>query len=89
MTDRVLLTTRELADQLGVAPVTILRWQRRGQLPGVRLPSGALRFAEDAIAQWLAARTTPARGVVPTTPDTGAAERRLTSVGPTTPEDEE
>lgn len=39
-----LLTARQVADRLGVSTETVLRWTRRGDLPGFRLPGGALRF---------------------------------------------
>ena len=53
-----LLTTREVAELLGVSPDTVLRWTTRGELPGLRLPSGALRFSEEALERWLAERAT-------------------------------
>ena len=52
MTDR-LLTARELADQLGVNAETVLRWSRRGELPTIKLPGGAIRYREHDIDQWL------------------------------------
>ena len=59
MTER-LLTARELADVVGVTPATILRWTRHGDgPPAARLPSGQLRYPEEAFIAWLAARTTP------------------------------
>lgn len=51
-----LLTARQVAELLGVSTETVLRWTRRGVLPGIRLPSGALRFRVEAIEQWLAER---------------------------------
>ena len=39
-----LLTAREVAEQLGVSTETVLRWTRRGELPAIRLPGGAIRF---------------------------------------------
>jgi len=53
-----LLTARELAELVAVSPETILRWTRRGDLPAIRLPGGALRYAPAAVEAWLAARTT-------------------------------
>jgi excisionase family DNA binding protein len=41
-----LLTAREVAELLRVSAETVLRWTRRGELPAIRLPSGALRFRE-------------------------------------------
>jgi excisionase family DNA binding protein len=70
-----LLTARQVADRLGVSAETVLRWTRRGELPGFRLPGGALRFREDDLDQWLALRATltatfgdTLRGTVPATP---------------------
>ena len=59
-----LLTARAVAGLLGVNPETVLRWTRRGELPAIRLPGGAIRYREDAIDGWLAERATPVRGVV-------------------------
>jgi excisionase family DNA binding protein len=56
-----LLTTRELAEFLGVIPETVLRWVRRGQLPAIKLPSGAIRFRESDVDAWLEARSTSKR----------------------------
>jgi excisionase family DNA binding protein len=53
-----LMTAREVADLLGVSPETILRWTRRGELPAIRLPGGALRYREDDLHQWLDTRAT-------------------------------
>jgi excisionase family DNA binding protein len=52
-----LLTAREVAERLGVFPGTVLRWVRRGELPAIQLPGGALRFSETALDEWLAARS--------------------------------
>ena len=53
-----LLTAREVAEWIGVSPETVLRWTRRGELPATRLPSGALRYHEEALGRWLAERAT-------------------------------
>ncbi len=53
-----LLTAREVAELLSVSTETVLRWARRGDLPGFRLPSGQLRFRLEAIEAWLADRAT-------------------------------
>jgi excisionase family DNA binding protein len=63
MTDR-LLTARALAERLGVSSETVLRWTRRGELPAIRLPSGAIRFREAEVEAWLQERATTERGVV-------------------------
>jgi excisionase family DNA binding protein len=48
-----LLTTRELADLLGLSSEAVLRRWRAGQIPGFRLGSNVLRFDESEIAAWL------------------------------------
>jgi excisionase family DNA binding protein len=48
-----LLTTREVAEMLGLSPATVLRRWRSGELPGFRLASNCLRFDPDEIASWL------------------------------------
>jgi excisionase family DNA binding protein len=60
---RALLTARDVAEQLGVHTETVLRWVRRGMLPGFRLPGGALRFRENDLERWFAERATPAKEV--------------------------
>ena len=63
MTGR-LLTTREVADYLGLSCETILRRWRRGDIPGgIRLASNVLRFRESEIEAWLAG-TRPERSLV-------------------------
>ena len=42
-----LLTARQVAELLGVSAETVLRWTRRGELPAIRLPSGAIRYRPD------------------------------------------
>ena len=59
-----LLTARAVADLLDVSAETILRWTRRGELPAIRLPGGAIRYRGDVIDGCLAERATPVRGVV-------------------------
>ncbi len=48
-----LLTTREVADRLGLSSATVLRRWRAGELPGYRLGSNVLRFDEGDIESWL------------------------------------
>ena len=52
-----LLTARTVADLLGVSTETVLRWARRGELPAIRLPGGAIRFREDDLDGWIERRT--------------------------------
>jgi excisionase family DNA binding protein len=59
-----LLTAREVAELLGVSAETVLRWHRAGKLPAIPLPSGAIRFREDALEAWLEQRAATVRGVV-------------------------
>jgi excisionase family DNA binding protein len=59
-----LLTARVVAEMLDVSTETVLRWARRGELPGIRLPGGAIRFREDEIEDWLEERATLRRGSV-------------------------
>jgi excisionase family DNA binding protein len=49
-----LLTTRQVADLVGLSPETILRKWRAGELPGYRIGSNVLRFDEADIDAWLA-----------------------------------
>jgi len=56
-TDR-LLTVREVAGRVGMSTETILRWVRRGELPAIKLPGGAIRFSADEFDAWLKARGT-------------------------------
>jgi excisionase family DNA binding protein len=62
-----LLTVRELAGRLGVSTGALLRWTRAGQVPAVKLPSGAVRYSPERIDAWLADRAT------------GAAEREVSA----------
>jgi excisionase family DNA binding protein len=51
-----LLTTRQVAEQLGLSPATVLRRWRAGEIPGYRLASNCLRFDAGEIDAWLADR---------------------------------
>ena len=64
MTER-LLTTREVAEFLGLSPETVLRRYRRGELPGFRLASNVLRFRESEVEAWLEGTRTNACSLVP------------------------
>jgi excisionase family DNA binding protein len=52
MTDR-LLTARQVAADVGVSAETVLRWTRRGELPAIKLPGGAIRYRERDLEAWL------------------------------------
>lgn len=54
MNDR-LLTTRQVAEMLGLSPETVLRWWRSGRLPGGRRLNGSncLRFRQSLVEAWL------------------------------------
>lgn len=54
-----LLTARDISERVDVLPATVLRWTRNGDLPAIRLPSGQIRYPEQAFEDWLAARATP------------------------------
>jgi excisionase family DNA binding protein len=85
-----LLTARAVGRELGVSTETVLRWMRRGELPAIRLPGGAVRFREKDLEAWLEQRATPRRGSV-----SHPGGRRpsgtvaLPSTASATPEDEE
>jgi excisionase family DNA binding protein len=51
-----LLTTRQVAEWLGVSPATVLRRWRSGELPGYRIASNVLRFDRDELERWLSER---------------------------------
>jgi excisionase family DNA binding protein len=53
-----LLTARQVAELIGVSTETVLRWTRRGELPAIRLPGGALRYREADLDDWLSRRAT-------------------------------
>ena len=59
-----LLIARDVAGLLGVSAETVLRWTRRGDLPAIRLPGGAIRYRQDELDGWLEKRAAPERGVV-------------------------
>lgn len=46
---RDLLTTRAVAEMLGVSQSTVERWCQLGQLPAIRLPSGHYRIPREAV----------------------------------------
>jgi excisionase family DNA binding protein len=62
-----LLTARHVAELLDVSPETVLRWTRRGELPAIKLPGGAVRYRESELDGWLEERATPTRSLPTTT----------------------
>ena len=52
MSDR-LLTTRQVAEYVGLSPETVLRRYRAGELKGIRLGSNVLRFRVSELEAWL------------------------------------
>jgi excisionase family DNA binding protein len=56
-----MLTTRQVAEQLQVLPVTIERWLRQGKLSGVRIGSrrAGWRIPESELARLLSGRKHP------------------------------
>jgi excisionase family DNA binding protein len=86
MSGGALLTTREVAERLGVSPETVLRWIEMHGLPARRLTSrDAIRYDESDLDAWLEARATaaPVREAPATLTD--AAARRLSSHAPAIP----
>lgn len=55
-----MLTTREVADRLGVSAETVLRWIDLRGLPARRLTSRAVRYDERELEAWLEQRSTRA-----------------------------
>jgi excisionase family DNA binding protein len=50
-----LLTARELAEYVGLAPSTILDWFEAGRLPGFKI-GAAVRFRPSEVEAWLEAQ---------------------------------
>lgn len=67
MTER-LLTAREVAELLGMAPATVLDWFEAGRLPGFKLNGRAVRFRPSEVAAWLEGQRAGAGGEAPATP---------------------
>jgi excisionase family DNA binding protein len=61
MSERV-LTTREVADELRIAPDTVLRWVESRGLPAYRLTSRAIRYRRAELDAWCAAWSTTDSG---------------------------
>jgi excisionase family DNA binding protein len=72
-----LFTARQVAAMLGVSTETILRWTRRGELPAIKLPGGAIRYRETDLEAWLDEHATATPGREARTVPTGAADGTL------------
>jgi predicted site-specific integrase-resolvase len=55
MTDSNILTRRELADNLGVHPMTIKRWEKEG-LPVMTISSKTKRYNYQEVITWMEER---------------------------------
>lgn len=55
---RTYLKTSQAAELLGLSPCTLIdwRWQRKGP-PWIAISRGCIRYDQDALEQWLEART--------------------------------
>lgn len=73
MSDR-LLTTRELAETLGVTAKTVLRWTAALGLPGYRI-GRALRYREGEVGAWLYLHATADGATEEESPTTDAARQ--------------
>ena len=63
----MLLTIKDLAEQLRIKPSTLYAWAAHGKIP-YRKIHGLIRFEPDAIAGWLRSfEPSPATGVPPLT----------------------
>jgi excisionase family DNA binding protein len=81
-----LLNARQLAEQLGVSTGALLRWTRAGQVPAVKLPSGAVRYRPEAIDAWLAESSMAGDGPEEVSPTPDATRRvEVSSVASPTP----
>jgi len=54
----MLITAKEVAKRLSVAPKTVRKWARLGRIPVTALPGNNLRFDEVVIQNWIEKRTT-------------------------------
>jgi excisionase family DNA binding protein len=82
VTPEPLLTARDLAELLRFKPGTVLdMWERR-ELPGFKLPNGAVRFRWSEVDSWLETKRAGAGGEAPATPQ---RPPELVSLTPATP----
>ncbi|MDZ7728186.1 MAG: MerR family DNA-binding transcriptional regulator [Dehalococcoidia bacterium] len=73
------LTIRQAADEVGVTPRTIHRWNTKGYLTLHRLPSGRMRADRDEVAAFLAQSARRTRGLAVAKGKPRAASRRLSA----------
>src|SRR5713101_7943930 len=67
----MLLTVKELANQLHIKPSTLYAWAGRGRIPCLKL-HGLVRFERDEIEHWVASfRVDPAPRITRSTPSRG------------------
>jgi len=57
--ERTLLTTREIANFLRIAPKTIGHYRKLGLLPYIKLPTGGVRFDQREIMKWIEDKRIP------------------------------
>jgi predicted DNA-binding transcriptional regulator AlpA len=87
-----LLTSRMVAEWLGISTGALLRWTRAGQVPAVKLPSGAVRYCPEEIEAWLKEHSMAGGADRGVSPPQRAARRpvfspAVTAQKPTTEED--
>ena len=75
MTGR-LLTTREVAANLGLSPASVLRRWQAGELPGFRLASNVLRFDETSSTHGSPSVTADPEPTIPPSPVRPVGEAR-------------
>jgi predicted site-specific integrase-resolvase len=57
--EKTLLTTREIANFLRIAPQTISHYRKLGLLPYIKLPTGKVRFDQREIMKWIEDKRIP------------------------------
>ena len=68
----MLLTVKELANQLHIKPSTLYAWAGQGRIPCLKL-HGLVRFEHDAIERWVTSfRVDPAPRISRSTPSRGS-----------------
>ena len=57
--EKTLLTTREIANFLRIAPQTIAHYRKLGLLPYIKLPTGKIRFDQRELMKWIEEKKIP------------------------------